>query len=181
MTCSLITVSRERNKASCDWLRSERGGAWRGRRVYRCRKRRGTLPKKHERRQIQRWNWFFYPFHIPKCLPEKINDAAVIIMSVFTVYKSECVLVSVCGGQPLSAAVFGEAVFKVLSVLVSCSVEGLVVLHKRLDLVLCQAVLFIWGHFRFILFKRNQREKRKITICKYLNKQIAVNNEQFHF
>lgn len=149
MTCSLISVKREREKkASCDWLRkSERGGAIRGRCVYRY-KRCETLPNKHEHHQIQRWNWFSYPFGI-----SKLN--AAVIMSVLTLYKNKCELVCVSlvdagGRQPLAAAVFGEAIFKVLSVLVSCAVEGFVVLDKRLDLVLRQTGLFIWSHLRFI-------------------------------
>lgn len=57
-------------------------------------------------------------------------------------------LVDAGGGGPLAcahagAAVFGEAVFKVLSVLVSCTVERLVVFYERLDLIRCQTVLVI--------------------------------------
>lgn len=39
-------------------------------------------------------------------------------------------LVDAGGGQPLSAAVFGEAIFEVLSVLVSCAVERFVALYE---------------------------------------------------
>lgn len=39
-------------------------------------------------------------------------------------------LIDAGGGQPLSAAVFGEAIFKVLSVLVSCAIERFVVLYE---------------------------------------------------
>lgn len=160
-------------KASCDWLKRtkrEIGGAWRGRHVYRC-ERRVTLPNKHEHHQIQRWNWFSYPFGI-----SKLN--AAVIMSVLTLYKNKCELVCVSlvdagGRQPLAAAVFGEAVFKVLSVLVSCAVERFVVLYERLDLILRQTGLFIWGHFRFILCTKKLQQR--VTTCNYL-KQTAVHN-----
>ncbi len=39
-------------------------------------------------------------------------------------------LIDAGGGQPRSAAVFGEALFKVLSVLISCAVERFVALYE---------------------------------------------------
>lgn len=87
-------------------------------------------------------------------------------------------LIDAGGGQPLSAAVFGEAIFKVLSVLVSFAVERFVVLYEWLDLVLRQTVLFIWGHFGFILCTKKLQQK--VTTFNYFNKQTSVSNKQFH-
>lgn len=65
-----------------------------------------------------------------------------------------CVSVDTGGGKPLDclappsgAAVVGELLSEELSVVVALAVEGLVACQEGLDLVLCQTVFFIRGHF----------------------------------